>query len=87
MLVIAQTYYPAWKACVDGRSTRIWRANYAFQALEVPTGEHHVELRYDDSTFRAGAALSCLGLIACAGLWWLPQLGSPGWPRSGPKIS
>jgi hypothetical protein len=68
MLVIAQSYYPGWKAYVDGRPTRIWRANYAFQALEVAGGEHPVQLLSEDRTFRAGALLSCLGLIACAGL-------------------
>ena len=36
MIVVSQTYYPAWKAYVDGSLVRIWRANYAFQALELP---------------------------------------------------
>ena len=38
LVVIAQSYYPAWKAHVDGRPARVWRANYAFQAIEVPAG-------------------------------------------------
>jgi hypothetical protein len=69
LVVISQTYYPAWKALVDGQSARIWRANYAFQALQVPAGQHQVQLIYQDRVFWAGVILSGFGLLACAGLW------------------
>lgn len=71
MVVIAQTWYPAWKACVDGQPVRIWRANYAFQALQVPAGRHEVQLRYQDRTLVIGAVLSGVGLLATATLWLL----------------
>jgi hypothetical protein len=48
---------------------RLWRANYAFQALEVPAGRHKVQLVYRDGKLLAGALLSALGLLACGGLW------------------
>jgi uncharacterized membrane protein YfhO len=70
LVVISQAYYPAWKASVDGRPARIWRANYAFQALEVPAGRHEVRLVYRDSALLTGAVLSSLGLLACAALLW-----------------
>jgi hypothetical protein len=69
LVVISQAHYPAWKAYVDGRPTRIWRANYAFQAVEVPAGPHQVQLLYKDKRLLMGAALSSLGLLACLGLW------------------
>jgi hypothetical protein len=69
LLVISQTYYPAWRAYVDGQPTKIWRANYAFQALEVPAGRHQIRMVYEDKKLRAGAVISGLGLLACAGLW------------------
>jgi uncharacterized membrane protein YfhO len=68
-VVIAQSYYPAWKARVDGRPARIWRANYAFQAIEVPGGRHRIQVAYEDNWLRTGAVLSVLGLLTCAGLW------------------
>jgi len=71
MVVIAQTYYPAWKAYIDGQPTRLWRANYAFQAVEVSAGRHLIELRYEDKMFVIGELLSCGALLACAGLWFL----------------
>jgi hypothetical protein len=70
LIVISQSHYPAWKAYVDGRPTKIWRANYAFQALEVPAGRHRIQLVYEDKMLLAGAVLSGMGLLSCAGLWW-----------------
>ncbi len=64
MAVISQSYYPAWQARIDGRPARLWRANYAFQGLEIPPGRHSVTLLYRDKRFFAGAILSMLGLLA-----------------------
>jgi hypothetical protein len=69
LIVISQTYYPAWKGYVDGERVKIWRANYAFQAIQVPAGRHNVELKYEDRAITVGATLSVLGLVGCAGLW------------------
>jgi hypothetical protein len=65
MLVVAQSYYHVWRAYVDGRPTPLWRANYAFQALEVPAGSHKIHLVYVDWHFRIGMTLS---LVTLAGL-------------------
>jgi hypothetical protein len=73
LVVISQAYYPAWKAYVDGRPTRIWRANYAFQALQVPAGRHQVQLCYEDKRLLIGSVLSSLGLLACLCLWLLAR--------------
>ena len=70
LVVISQTHYPAWTAYVDGRPARIWRANYAFQALEVPAGNHQLKLIYEDKKLLAGVVFSVLGLLVCAVLWW-----------------
>jgi hypothetical protein len=69
LLVVAQTWYPAWQAYVDGERTRVWRANYAFQVVEVPAGNHRIELMYQDRAFRTGVALSGMGLLAYGFLW------------------
>jgi hypothetical protein len=60
LLVIAQAYYHCWKAYVDGIPTPIYRANHAFQALEIPAGHHQVSLVYEDKSFRWGALISAL---------------------------
>ncbi len=65
MVVVAQSYYHPWHARVDGQATRLWRANHAFQALEVPAGKHRVRLAYGDSWLRLGAVISALTLAGC----------------------
>jgi hypothetical protein len=65
MVVIAQSFYHNWRALVDGHPARLWRANRAFQALEVPAGRHEVTLVYQDMTFHLGAVISALTLITC----------------------
>jgi hypothetical protein len=78
MVVIAQAWYPPWHAYVDGQPTRLWRANYAFQALEVPAGRHEVAIVYQDKWFQSGCLVSLGSLFACAVLWMLPRKTSPG---------
>jgi hypothetical protein len=63
LLVAAQTYYPHWQATVDGQPVSLWRANYAFQAVAVPSGRHTVELRYVDRSFRIGMIISIASLV------------------------
>ena len=65
LVVIAQSYYQAWEAEVDGRLVPLWRANHAFQALEVPAGRHEVVVSYRDRSFSAGAAVSLATLLSC----------------------
>jgi hypothetical protein len=66
LVVIAQTYYPCWHAYADGRPVPLLRANYAFQAVEVPAGTHRLRLAYEDHAFQLGTAFCGLALLACA---------------------
>ena len=65
LVVAAQTYYHPWHAYVDGQPTRLWRADYAFQALEVPAGAHRVTLVYEDRRFYPGVIISLTTLTGC----------------------
>jgi hypothetical protein len=38
LVVVAQTYYHNWRVYVDGQPAHLLRANYAFQAFQVPAG-------------------------------------------------
>jgi hypothetical protein len=69
LVVIAQSDYSPWRAFVDGTPTRIWRANYAFQAVEVPAGRHRVKLVYTDRAFQMGCTVSLLTLCGCTIGW------------------
>lgn len=62
-LVAANTWYPGWIVQIDGQKTPLLRANYLFQAVQIPAGIHQVEFIYQPLAFYAGVCLSLLGLI------------------------
>jgi hypothetical protein len=70
LVVIAQSYYHPWHAYVDGQRVPLWRANYAFQALQVPAGEHQVQVIYQDRFFECGAIISVASLILLSVIWF-----------------
>lgn len=65
LVVVAQTWYHNWRACVDGRPAPLLRANHAFQAIQVPTGRHSIRLAYEDRAFQFGAAVSVCMAVNC----------------------
>ena len=41
-LVLADIYYPTWKATIDGRQVEIHKTNYTLRGIYVPVGKHRV---------------------------------------------
>ncbi len=66
LLVLADLFYPGWKAEVDGRSTEILMADGVFRAVALTSGPHRVVFRYQPLSVQIGAALSGLALLAVA---------------------
>jgi Bacterial membrane protein YfhO len=66
ILILADSYYPGWKALVDGREKGILRANLFFRAVPLPAGQHTVEFRYEPKSFMVGLAISSVTLLALA---------------------
>jgi hypothetical protein len=62
-LFLSDTYYPDWKAYVDGAETEIYRADYAFRAVYLSAGQHVVEFVYEPRTFRWAAVISLAVLL------------------------
>ncbi len=71
LVVVAQAFYHPWHAYVDGVGVPLVRANYAFQALEAPAGQHRVELVYEDKMFHLGCVISLAACGGCAAAWIL----------------
>jgi len=45
-LVYSESNLPTWESRIDGRPTKIYTANYIYQAVFVPEGEHEIEFKY-----------------------------------------
>jgi len=76
MVVVAQAFYHPWQAYADGKPTPLWRANHAFQALEVPAGKHHIRLVYEDCSFIYGSIISLVCLVGCGAAWVRGRISS-----------
>jgi hypothetical protein len=64
LLVLTDTYFPGWKASVDGRDAQVRRVDYLLRGVSVPAGRHRVEFRYAPASWRAGWIVSLLTLVA-----------------------
>lgn len=63
LLLVTDNYYPGWKAYVDGKVAKIFRADYTFRSIVVPKGEHDVEFVYEPDSFRVGIYAAIIGLF------------------------
>ncbi|MFP3870213.1 MAG: YfhO family protein [Syntrophobacteria bacterium] len=70
LLFMSETYYPGWKAYVDGKEEQILRANYAFRAVPVGPGSHTVELVCRPLSFRIGLSVTLATAFILLGWGW-----------------
>jgi len=68
LLVLADMWYPGWRAYVDGQEQPIYRVYHVFRGVYVPAGAHKVEFVYWPVTVLWGGLISVVALAAI-GLW------------------
>lgn len=68
LLVVAESWYPGWRATLDGNPVGVLHTNYLSQGVVVPAGTHTVDLEYSPGAFKYGALLSGLSLLGLVGL-------------------
>ncbi|MGA3039921.1 MAG: YfhO family protein [Bryobacteraceae bacterium] len=68
LLVLSESYYPGWKAWLDGSPTEIYRADIAFRGVAVPPGDHRVRMEFHPAILTVSAALSLATAILLLGL-------------------
>jgi len=63
LLFFGDTWYPGWRATLDGREVPIHRVNYMFMGVEIPPGKHTVEFKFYPRNFTLYllVALAALG--------------------------
>lgn len=74
LLLITENYYPGWKASIIRGSlkteAKIYRANYLFQAIMIPSGKSLVELEFCPAGFLAGLYLLAAAVLFLLFLIW-----------------
>lgn len=68
VLVFSEIYYPEWTATVDGKPVAVGRVNYVLRAIDMPAGQHKVELMFypkSVSTTETIAYIAMAILVLC----------------------
>ncbi len=69
ILLVADSYYPGWKALIDNQETNIIVANINQRAIILPKGNHTIEFKYHPSSLYIGMIISLIGIIIWLYLW------------------
>ncbi len=67
LLVVADNWFPAWHATVNGQDAPVLRAYHTLRAIPVPAGTSEVEMWYASSVVDRSLVLSILVLTLLAG--------------------
>ena len=68
VLVLADNWFPAWKARIGNEEVPVLRANHSLRAVPISAGEHTVEFYYESDELRWSLGLTLLSLAVVAGL-------------------
>jgi hypothetical protein len=77
-LLLLDTYFPGWRATVNGAPAPIYQADYNFRAVPLPAGKSTVIFSYRPESFRIGIYLCALGILLLGGAWFVPSLWKSG---------
>lgn len=66
------TYYPGWKATVDGVETNIFPVNLKQQAVRVTKGSHRIRFTYAPQSLTDGIRISVVILLIVGGFAGIP---------------
>ncbi|MFA5932919.1 MAG: YfhO family protein [Microgenomates group bacterium] len=73
-LVVLDSFYPGWKALIDGEETQIHRTNYNFRGILLPKGAHTVDFIYVPKSLEYGAIISGFSLLVITILLVVPKI-------------
>ncbi len=66
MLILGDSYFPGWRARVDGAAAELYRVDTVVDGVILGAGRHRVEISYQPSSVRVGIILFCFGLAFVA---------------------
>jgi hypothetical protein len=74
--VFSEVYYPkGWKTIIDGKETSHIRVNYLLRGMEIPSGEHIIEFKFEPDVIQTGSTIALagsilVGLLILGGLYY-----------------
>lgn len=77
VLVLAEAWYPGWRAEIDGVPAEVFPANAWMRGVAVPAGSHLVVFSFRSNYFVLGAAISLLALATWSAAWFKYRTSAP----------
>jgi len=74
--VFSEIYYPnGWKVFIDGEAINYMRVNYILRGVEVPSGKHIIEFKFNPDVVKTGSKISLassilFGLLLLVGMFY-----------------
>jgi membrane protein YfhO len=66
VLVMSETYYPGWKAWLDGKPAEIRPAYIAFRSVAIPSGNHQLRMEFHPGILVISIAISVATAVLLA---------------------
>jgi len=64
LVVISDSYYPGWKAKIDGKQTEILAANINSRAVVTPKGKHIIQYSYEPPRWHFALMLTIISSLS-----------------------
>ncbi|MGH7150822.1 MAG: hypothetical protein ACREIU_08995, partial [Planctomycetota bacterium] len=72
-LVVSETWYPGWRATLDGAPSEILPADVFLRAIRIPPGRHEVRFEFRPSSWTRGLLAGAVATVALLGFLALPR--------------
>jgi hypothetical protein len=69
-VVVADAWFPGWRASLDGRDVPLWRVNHSLRGVAVASGRHELRMRYRPEGWDAALPVTRAALL----LWLVSAL-------------
>jgi hypothetical protein len=73
LLVLSESYYPGWRAWIDGAQADVHRVDIALRGVFIPDGSHLVRLEFSPLILPISLALTALTAVALITMIWIGQ--------------
>jgi hypothetical protein len=73
LLVLTDSWFPGWRAELDGRPAEVYRVNYLLRGVRLPAGTSEVTFTYRPTSYRLGwvtSLVAFLAILAAAFFGW-----------------
>lgn len=62
-VVLSEIYYPGWKAYVDDKPSRVYRADKLLRAVFIPKGKHKMVMVFDPGSYKLGLRFTIIAWL------------------------